>query len=339
MVGEGHFSTTPKSRTDCPANVEIFRAENPRGVHQRFSFINNTNSSLYSGLFALPEVKELECMVCGKEFKNARGNQRCCSKECSKINEVRYDKARHARDKLEKPKVKKICPTCGLEFETTVDKQIYCSCRCKATDEGNKLIQKQCPQCGKDFKGKRGSLCCSEECKKERLNLFGKYAHVCAKCGKEFRNSQKDSKYCSVACTTKYRSTCQNCGKEFTGQKDRVNKFCSRKCFCEFLGFKDADTPKFRSIVGDSQHIKKAKRLGVEYEHIDILEIFERDNWVCTICNEKIDKHLYYPNPMSASLDHKIPFSRGGTHTRGNVRATHLRCNIIKRDKPTKVAI
>lgn len=62
-------------------------------------------------------------------------------------------------------------------------------------------------------------------------------------------------------------------------------------------------------------------------------EIFERDSWTCHICTDPIDRGLKYPDPMSVSLDHVIPLSRGGIHTRGNCAASHLLCNMRKKDR------
>ena len=36
---------------------------------------------------------------------------------------------------------------------------------------------------------------------------------------------------------------------------------------------------------------------------------------------------------MSASLDHIVPLSQGGTHTLGNVQLAHLVCNERKHDR------
>lgn len=72
-----------------------------------------------------------------------------------------------------------------------------------------------------------------------------------------------------------------------------------------------------------------AKR-GVEAELISSREIFDRDRWKCQICFRRINRRLQYPHPMCASLDHTIPVSQGGTHTRSNVRASHLRCNVSR---------
>lgn len=65
-------------------------------------------------------------------------------------------------------------------------------------------------------------------------------------------------------------------------------------------------------------------------ELFDPVEIFERDGWVCGICEGDIDPALSYPDPQCASLDHVIPLSRDGLHTRVNAQASHLRCNLRK---------
>lgn len=57
-------------------------------------------------------------------------------------------------------------------------------------------------------------------------------------------------------------------------------------------------------------------------------EIYERDGWVCQLCHKKVNNRLKHPNPFSPSLDHIIPLSKGGPHSRANVHLAHLRCNL-----------
>jgi 5-methylcytosine-specific restriction endonuclease McrA len=53
-----------------------------------------------------------------------------------------------------------------------------------------------------------------------------------------------------------------------------------------------------------------------------------RENDVCWLCGQPVDKSLPWPDPMSASVDHIVPLSVGGSLTdRSNVRLAHLRCN------------
>lgn len=66
---------------------------------------------------------------------------------------------------------------------------------------------------------------------------------------------------------------------------------------------------------------RKARIRGaVEVERFAALEIYERDKWVCGICQEVITLG-------DESLDHIKPVSKGGPHTRANVRAAHRVCN------------
>lgn len=52
------------------------------------------------------------CIVCGKEFEPRGNNQKCCSPECSDVQNVKrakasYEKHKHQAKKKEKPKAKK----------------------------------------------------------------------------------------------------------------------------------------------------------------------------------------------------------------------------------------
>ncbi|MDG3012389.1 HNH endonuclease [Rhodococcus sp. D2-41] len=69
---------------------------------------------------------------------------------------------------------------------------------------------------------------------------------------------------------------------------------------------------------------------GGATEVIERFEIGERDGWKCGICQGRINHSLRHPDPKSASLDHIVPISVGGTHTRENVQIAHLVCNVRK---------
>lgn len=55
--------------------------------------------------------------------------------------------------------------------------------------------------------------------------------------------------------------------------------------------------------------------------------ILERDRWRCGICRQRIGRSFRYPHARSASVDHIIPLSQGGSDTQWNKRAAHLGCN------------
>lgn len=89
-----------------------------------------------------------------------------------------------------------------------------------------------------------------------------------------------------------------------------------------------------------ANHRRRVRKLGNgPVEYFTNLEIFERDGWICQICKLPVDPTLLYldsdgkVDTRYQSLDHIIPLSRGGTHTRSNVQLSHLFCNISKNAK------
>lgn len=111
--------------------------------------------------------------------------------------------------------------------------------------------------------------------------------------------------------------TCEGCGQTFRSKDDARIRFCSQSCSQSATNF-----------------ARRVARYGSDSESFARTDIFERDGWICGLCNEEIDQWLGWPDPMSASLDHIVPLSQGGAHSRANTQATHLRCNIAKGARP-----
>ncbi|WP_459249509.1 HNH endonuclease [Streptomyces youssoufiensis] len=59
-------------------------------------------------------------------------------------------------------------------------------------------------------------------------------------------------------------------------------------------------------------------------------QLAERDGATCSICTQPVDLSLRWPEPLSASVDHRIPRSRGGLDVPLNVALAHLACNVSK---------
>ncbi|MGP3750907.1 HNH endonuclease [Streptomyces sp. IBSNAI001] len=75
---------------------------------------------------------------------------------------------------------------------------------------------------------------------------------------------------------------------------------------------------------------RRARKAGAESEIIRPGDVFVRDAWVCALCAGPVDAAATWPSPDSASVDHVVPLSRGGSHTMENVTTAHLRCNLSK---------
>ncbi|WP_166790755.1 HNH endonuclease [Cryobacterium mannosilyticum] len=78
-----------------------------------------------------------------------------------------------------------------------------------------------------------------------------------------------------------------------------------------------------------SRHERRA-RAEAKIDRFDPLEVYERDEWMCQICGAEVNREVLYPDSWSATLDHIVPLSRGGNHTRENSALAHLYCNLKK---------
>lgn len=55
---------------------------------------------------------------------------------------------------------------------------------------------------------------------------------------------------------------------------------------------------------------------------------------ICGICGRPVDKSVRYPHPMSPTIDHIIPISKGGHPADiNNLQLAHYACNRMKSDK------
>ena len=55
---------------------------------------------------------------------------------------------------------------------------------------------------------------------------------------------------------------------------------------------------------------------------------------ICGICGKEVDFRISYPHPLSPSIDHIIPISKGGHPSdMANLQLAHRACNRQKADK------
>lgn len=81
----------------------------------------------------------------------------------------------------------------------------------------------------------------------------------------------------------------------------------------------------------DNYHRRRARRKkAATGARVELSAIAARDKWTCQICRKAVDRTLIWPHPMSPSLDHVVPLSKGGAHDPANVQLAHLDCNTVK---------
>lgn len=173
----------------------------------------------------------------------------------------------------------------------------------------------------------------------ERMNrLTGVDGRYCNNCGNPILQlldhhgnvkGRQGNEYCSGRCkatkmSSSYTKKCIVCGKWIPrGGRPWCGEYCGAKITA--IKLKRASDPDSRRFLSGAQRTRLA---GGVVEDFDSQEIYERDNWICHLCGEKIDPSLRMPDRMSRTLDHLIPISKGGNHTKDNVSAAHWLCNV-----------
>lgn len=84
------------------------------------------------------------------------------------------------------------------------------------------------------------------------------------------------------------------------------------------------DTAK-RRAVRTRYARQKCNTVGAPYRLVDI---GERDAWVCHLCGKPVDRTLSGRHPKGPTADHLIPVAHGGGDDPHNVALAHSRCNI-----------
>lgn len=103
---------------------------------------------------------------------------------------------------------------------------------------------------------------------------------------------------------------------------DGLNPYCKWCCKVNRALESVRKRDKKSKISYRQEYRAKAMNATVE-AGILLVQVFEADLGICYICKEWVE-------PRHASMDHVAPLSRGGSHTRDNLRLTHLYCNLVK---------
>lgn len=179
--------------------------------------------------------------------------------------------------------------------------------RPRKTCEPRDKTPKQCLDCGADFIGVPQQRYCCDACRVRAGN-----AAASARAAAVF-----------VPETRK----CRHCGSSFTiNQRQRTKVFCSNEC-------KKRDA--WRRLCNGNTHIRRAKRMGRQWEYFDKRQVFARDGWRCQLCGVRTPNSLSgTDDPRAPELDHIVPLSAGGHHVMSNTQCACKACNGRKRTKP-----
>lgn len=82
------------------------------------------------------------------------------------------------------------------------------------------------------------------------------------------------------------------------------------------------------------------KKRGARMSYEKARQVILKTQTICGICGKPVDFTLKYPHPMSPTVDHIIPVSKGGhPFDLANLQLAHRCCNRQKGDKVMSDAI
>jgi len=226
--------------------------------------------------------------------------------------------ATHAGIFYRRVKSRAVCRGCSRTFIPRDSRYAtYCSRACSYADPCAPWRRRQtksgphckvfflsCAQCARPFVSRRASrLTCSGECLKAR-----------ARAADASRNQVRSKRSWD-------ERECPECGARFApSYGDKRRTYCSAACAAR----------RARRIA---KHLRDARAIANGFERFDPIEIFDRDAWRCRICGAATPRHLRGTTAERApELDHVVPLSKGGPHSRGNVQCACRRCNLLKAD-------
>jgi hypothetical protein len=277
-----------------------------------------------------PWIQSLtSCKSCGKDIRRGRdGNAQPTCLACRQANSRQ-------------------CSECGAGMSTNASSAapVCLICRRSKPKVGGLPSRgvRECRWCGSDFQWhpKVRTTYCSNRCR--AMDNGRKSSPVpwrsCLKCGRWF-SSRQSRGYCHAPCrpastytpTSGERTlTCRSCDSEFTMQVvTRPRDFCSPECGMAWTRAQ----PEYRLRNREAKARRRAHKAAGVVERFKHSDIFERDGWCCGLCGKAVNRGAVAPHPLSPTIDHIIPLSRGGDHTRANVQCAHFLCNARKGTQP-----
>lgn len=92
--------------------------------------------------------------------------------------------------------------------------------------------------------------------------------------------------------------------------------------------------PALQKTDGVERYAMGKEKYGTQYaQFVSNRKKILATQSICAICGKPVDMSLKFPHPMSASVDHIIPWDKGGDCSIDNLQLAHMCCNRKKSNK------
>lgn len=216
----------------------------------------------------------------------------------------------------------KCCETCGELFETREPQIRFCSRSC-----ANKILNatrrwdRTCEECMQPFQAKAPVARRCPDCKDRGpgtdLVLWRRPPQwvLLAEAGR-IRAHPLRKRW--------YAGQCKWCGDWFIHDQPHTST-CTQRCAKRF---------------NSTQNHLRRRLHGREPGKVQRWRVFERDEWMCKLCGEPVEREKSVPHPLAPTIDHIIPLAAwpefdGAVHEDSNLQCAHFSCN---REKGASVA-
>ena len=286
-----------------------------------------------------------QCATCGAPFLVSGTGRRAltCSPPC---------KAARRRVNDRKPPITRNCETCGTAFPVSgkgSNKRQHCSepCRIRARrrrhlgSRRRPAVAQHCGKCGTAFTVSGWGLnrrYCSEPCRDSAARAKSRRRYTpkppvtrsCETCGTAFTVAGNGSTrlVCSRPCLR-----AQNRGYSRSWRRRNIDEVRRRNR--EAVSAKYYADPEYRLLRAQGSDLRKRV---TSFEVVSPAAMWQEQNGRCYLCGGQMNPLPIYLSsrrydPLVATIEHRIPISRGGTHDRENVSLAHAQCNLRKNAK------
>lgn len=153
---------------------------------------------------------------------------------------------------------------------------------------------------------------------------------ICRSCGKP--NSKRRGTICNRChYLSRPRVPCSRCGKP--SGRLAIDSRLAKPPICQPCRRLDGGSSKAEQVAR-----YRARKFNNFVASVNRKQIFELDSYRCHLCKRKCRRSTTYLansrvlHPLSPTIDHLIPLSKGGTHEPANCRTACFQCNSRKSD-------